>query len=113
MKDSSLNYLRERFQNTLIEIADLVRKNSESIDNSQILKLIELIALINSNNGMIFVYGAGRSGFVGRCFAQRLMHLGINSCFVSDVVTYPYTKDDLPIVGYVEGIEGFIMAAGH
>ena len=44
---------------------------------------------------MVFVYGAGRSGFVGRCFAQRLMHLGIKSCFVSDAVTYQYTENDL------------------
>ena len=26
---------------------------------------------------------------------------------------FPFTHDDLPIMGYVEGIEGFIMAAGH
>jgi sarcosine oxidase subunit beta len=26
---------------------------------------------------------------------------------------FPFTYDDLPILGYVEGIEGFIMAAGH
>ena len=26
---------------------------------------------------------------------------------------FPFTSDDLPIMGYVDGIEGFIMAAGH
>jgi sarcosine oxidase subunit beta len=26
---------------------------------------------------------------------------------------FPFTQDDLPIVGPVEGIEGFVMAAGH
>ncbi len=26
---------------------------------------------------------------------------------------FPFTSDDLPILGYVDGIEGFIMAAGH
>jgi sarcosine oxidase subunit beta len=26
---------------------------------------------------------------------------------------FPFTDDDLPILGYVEGIEGFVMAAGH
>jgi sarcosine oxidase subunit beta len=26
---------------------------------------------------------------------------------------FPFTHDDLPILGYVNGIEGFIMAAGH
>ncbi len=98
MNSSNSKLIRERFLNTLLEIADQVKKNSDSIDTNQILKLIELIVQINSNNGRIFVYGAGRSGFIGRCFAQRLMHLNISSCFVSDAVTYHYSKDDLLIV---------------
>lgn len=98
MKSSNTNLLRERFQNTLLEIADQVKKNSNSIDTTQVLKLINLIVEIDSNGGRIFIYGAGRSGFIGRCFAQRLMHLGIKSCFVSDAVTYRYSEDDLLIV---------------
>ncbi len=98
MNSSNSKLIRERFLNSLLEIADQVKKNSDSIDTNQVLKLIELIVQINSNNGRIFVYGAGRSGFIGRCFAQRLMHLNISSCFVSDAVTYRYSKDDLLIV---------------
>ena len=98
MNNSNSKLLRERFLNTLLEIADQVKKNSDSIDTDQILKLIELIIEIDSKNGRIFIYGAGRSGFIGRCFAQRLMHLGINSCFVSDAVTYRYSKEDLLIL---------------
>jgi 6-phospho-3-hexuloisomerase len=82
----------------MIEIAEIIKKNFESIDSSQVLKLINLIVNINSNNGMIFAYGAGRSGFIGRCFAQRLMHLGINSCFISDAITYRYSNDDLLVL---------------
>ena len=98
MNSSNSKLFRERFLNTLLEIADQVNKNSDSIDTDQILKLIELIIEIDSNDGRIFIYGAGRSGFIGRCFAQRLMHLGINSCFVSDAITYRYGKEDLLIV---------------
>jgi 6-phospho-3-hexuloisomerase len=98
MKKSESILVRERFLNTLLEIAEQVKKNSESIDTNNILKLIELIVAIDSNDGRIFIYGAGRSGFIGRCFAQRLMHLGIKSCFVSDTVTYRYSKDDLLIL---------------
>ena len=43
----------------------------------------------------VFTYGAGRSGFIGRCFAQRLMHLAIDSCYVSDAVTYQFTEKDI------------------
>ena len=98
MKNLDSNLTRERFLNTLLEIADQVKKNSDSIDLNQVLKLIDMIIEVKSNNRRIFIYGAGRSGFIGRCFAQRLMHLGIKSCFVSDAVTYRYSKEDLLIL---------------
>ncbi len=98
MKNLNSNSIRERFLNTLFEIADQVKKNSDSIDLNQVLKLIDLIIEVKSNNRRIFIYGAGRSGFIGRCFAQRLMHLGIKSCFISDAVTYRYSKEDLLIL---------------
>jgi 6-phospho-3-hexuloisomerase len=98
MKNLDLNLTRERFLNTLLEIADHVKKNCDSIDLNQVLKLIDMIIEVKSNNRRIFIYGAGRSGFIGGCFAQRLMHLGIKSCFVSDAVTYRYSKEDLLIL---------------
>jgi 6-phospho-3-hexuloisomerase len=88
----------ERFLMILQEIIDQLKLNSNVIDIRRILELIDLILMINKNNHMVFVYGAGRSGFVGRCFAQRLMHLGINSCFISDAITHQYTKNDLVII---------------
>ena len=98
MNGANSNEMSKRFQNTMIEIAEIVKKNSESVDTSRILKLIDLIEKINSKNRIVFVYGAGRSGFIGRCFAQRLMHLGINSCFVSDAITYRYNNNDLLVL---------------
>ena len=93
----------ERFRNTMREIATQVKKNAENINTEQVLNAIELILNKNESNNMIFVYGAGRSGFVGRCFAQRLMHLGIKSCFVSDAITHQYTNEDvLVMVIYVK-----------
>jgi len=88
---------KKRFTNTMMEIVNQVKKNSEVINLDDIIKLIDLISQIKSENHMVFVYGAGRSGFIGRCFAQRLMHLGIKSCFVSDAVTHQYTSKDLVI----------------
>ena len=88
----------KRFISTLLEIAEEIKINSEAIDLKKILDLINLILEIHRKNNFIFIYGAGRSGFIGRCFAQRLMHLGIKSCFISDTITYRYTKDDLLIL---------------
>ena len=89
---------KEIFHKTMIEIANQVKKNEQMIDNNKIAQLIDLILSVKDSDSMVFVYGAGRSGFIGRCFAQRLMHLGINTCFVSDAVTHQYSKDDLLIL---------------
>ncbi|TXT63756.1 MAG: 6-phospho-3-hexuloisomerase [Promethearchaeota archaeon] len=93
-----MNNVKKQFIETLQEIADYIISNSEKIDSTSIITLIEKIIEINNKGNRVFIYGAGRSGFMGRAFAQRLMHLGINSCFVSDAVTYRYTANDLALV---------------
>ena len=90
--------INKRFNDTMIEISEQIKKVSELVDKVIILDLINLILDIHKNDNRIFVYGAGRSGFIGRCFAQRLMHLGIKSCFISDAVTPQYTEKDLLII---------------
>ncbi|MFX0001283.1 MAG: SIS domain-containing protein [Candidatus Hodarchaeota archaeon] len=89
---------QERFYNTMLELASQINKNADIINKNVILNTIELILQNHDKNNRIFIYGAGRSGFIGRCFAQRLMHLGIKSCFVSDTITYQYTSKDLLIL---------------
>ena len=46
----------------------------------------------------IYVAGAGRSGLIGRAFAMRLMHLGLNSYVVGETVTPAMETGDLVIV---------------
>ena len=80
------------------EISNQIKINSEKINVDNISKLIDIILQGHDNGAMIFIYGAGRSGFIGRCFAQRLMHLGIKSCFISDAITHQYSNKDLVII---------------
>ena len=94
----NIDNIRDIFHNTLLEIAEKIQENENSIKDDDVIKLINLILKIKEDNKMVFVYGAGRSGFIGRCFAQRLMHIGIKSCFVSDAVTHQYSKNDLLIL---------------
>jgi 6-phospho-3-hexuloisomerase len=89
---------KKRFADTLDEIADQVRINSKKIDMDKVLNLIDIILFVNSTGSRVFVYGSGRSGFIGRCFAQRLMHLGVNACFISDAITHQYTKQDVLVI---------------
>ena len=94
----STEKIKETFFDTMEEIASQIKKNVNLININEIVYLIDLIIKIRNTGKTIFVYGAGRSGFIGRCFAQRLMHLGIKSCFISDAVTYQYTNEDLLIL---------------
>ncbi|WOF17028.1 6-phospho-3-hexuloisomerase [Methanoplanus sp. FWC-SCC4] len=46
----------------------------------------------------IYVAGAGRSGLIGRAFAMRLMHIGLDSYVVGETVTPAMRKDDLVVI---------------
>lgn len=81
----------------------------ESVENElKVLKLGDLnkdCDLLNDKimkrtvtRGNIFVYGAGRSGFVGKSFAMRLVQLGFKAYMVGESATPPMKKDDLFIV---------------
>jgi len=88
----------KRFKASVQEIISYLNLNVELLNATSLHEFIALIINTHRSENRVFIYGAGRSGFLGRCFAQRLMHLGINSCFVSDAVTYRYTKEDLLIL---------------
>ena len=46
----------------------------------------------------VFVFGQGRTGYMTRAFAVRLMHLGMDVHFVGDTTTPPITPRDLCLV---------------
>jgi 6-phospho 3-hexuloisomerase len=89
---------KERFYNYMLELAKQTKSNAETINQDAILNRVNLIFQMHAKNNRIFVYGAGRSGFIGRSFAQRLIYLGIKSCFISEVITHQYTNKDLLIL---------------
>ncbi|MCM8777990.1 MAG: SIS domain-containing protein [Candidatus Omnitrophica bacterium] len=45
----------------------------------------------------VFVAGKGRSGFIGRCFAIRLRHLGVEGYVAEETICPPIKKGDLLI----------------
>jgi 6-phospho-3-hexuloisomerase len=59
-------------------------------------------------NGMleskkVFAAGAGRSGFMGKSFIMRLMHMGLDAYVVGETVTGTFEKDDILIIGSGSG----------
>lgn len=51
----------------------------------------------------VFTAGAGRSGFMGKSFAMRMMHMGIDTYVVGETVTGNFEEDDVLIIGSGSG----------
>lgn len=51
----------------------------------------------------VFVAGAGRSGFMAKSFAMRLMQMGYNAYVVGETVTPSIGKGDLLVIGSGSG----------
>ncbi len=79
---------------SMVGIAEHVKKVSGDLDRAQVNEMIRLI----QGAKKIFVYGAGRSGLVGKAFAIRLMHLGLNVYVIGEVITPAISKKDILIV---------------
>ena len=77
------------------EILSGARKAMTELDLEKVEKFIKLI--LASRSKKIFVVGQGRSGFVGRAFALRLMNMGLTVYFLGETITPAAGKDDLLI----------------
>lgn len=75
----------------LIPIVDEVKNVLSNINTKEIESLIENIY----KDRRIFIDGEGRSGFVGKCFAMRLMHLGFEVYVMGETNTPSFEGADL------------------
>ncbi len=55
------------------------------------------------NAKKVFVAGAGRSGFMAKSFAMRMMHVGLNPYVVGETVTPNLEEGDIFIIGSGSG----------
>lgn len=86
---------------------------AEQVDESRLVRLAEAC----EQASRLFVAGAGRSGFVARALANRLMHLGFDVSFVGEPTTPPIDAGDLLIVvsgsGRTTGLVALVRQARH
>ncbi|MGG1216998.1 6-phospho-3-hexuloisomerase [Priestia endophytica] len=61
----------------------------------------------------VFVAGAGRSGFIAKSFAMRMMHMGIDAYVVGETVTATFKKDDLLLLCTGSGETKTLTAIGE
>ena len=91
------------------EILDGARSAIEELDDEQVEKMIQMI--LDAQSKKIFIVGMGRSGFVGRAFALRLMNLGFNVYFLGETITPAAEKDDLAIAISGTGMTKLVLSA--
>lgn len=89
------------------KITSEIRKMSTLIEETKAESLSSYIL----SSPAIFVTGMGRSGFVARAFAMRLMHLGFNAHFVGEVTTPRIKAKDLLIACSSSGETANVLEA--
>jgi 6-phospho 3-hexuloisomerase len=75
-------------------IGERVTAALERIDPALIARAVALL----TTSPQIFVYGAGRSGIVGRAFAMRLVQAGLRAYVIGESVTPIVRKGDVVVI---------------
>lgn len=90
-------------------LEEVVQELSKTID---LIPELEAEKLLNNilESKKIFVSGAGRSGLMGKSFAMRMMHMGIDAYVVGETVTANLEQGDLLIIGSGSGETNTLIA---
>jgi len=91
------------------EIIAGIKDSIENLNMKEVERLIEL--LLEAKDKKIFIVGMGRSGFVARGFALRLMNLGFNVYFLGETITPAAEKGDLLIAISGTGATKIVLTA--
>jgi len=93
------------------EIVSGIKRSIEELDVKEVERLIEL--LLRAKDKKIFIVGMGRSGFVGRAFALRLMNLGFDVYFLGETITPAAEEEDLLIAISGTGATKMVLTASN
>lgn len=85
--------MSERFSESVEHICEGIQRSL----NGYPMKDIETAVKDIKKAHKIFVYGAGRSGLVGRMFAMRLMQIGLRAFFIGETITPAVNDKDCVI----------------
>lgn len=91
------------------EIIAGIKGSIEELNMKEVEHLIEL--LLDAKDRKIFIVGMGRSGFVARAFALRLMNLGFSVYFLGETITPAAEKGDLLIAISGTGATKMVLTA--
>lgn len=92
------------------EIIACIKDSIQELNMKEVERLIEL--MLEAKDKKIFIVGMGRSGFVARGFALRLMNLGFNVYFLGETITPAAEKGDVLIAISGTGSTKMVLTAG-
>ncbi|MGB9729715.1 MAG: 6-phospho-3-hexuloisomerase [Thermoprotei archaeon] len=95
------------------EIIEFVEKAQNLIDWSQVNDMINLLLKTKIKDHSILVIGMGRSGFVGKAFALRLMHLGFRVYVFGETITPAIGKEDVVVAISGSGETNIVVRAAE
>lgn len=75
----------------------IVRKITETLANCDEETTEKVIALLLDSD-KVFIYGAGRSGLIGKAFAIRLVQLGLKVFFIGETTTPIVDDTDVALI---------------
>lgn len=75
-------------------ILNQVRATVDNVGDGEVKRFIDLMMKAKS----VVVFGRGRSGFMGRGFVVRLLHLGVPAYFVGETVSPPVHENDIVVL---------------
>lgn len=91
------------------EIIECIKRSMESLNMDEVEEFID--TLLKAKDRKIFTIGMGRSGFVARAFALRLMNLGFNVYVLGETITPAAEKGDLLIAVSGTGSTKMVLTA--
>lgn len=91
------------------EIIECIKRSMESLNMDEVEEFID--TLLKAKDRKIFTIGMGRSGFVARAFALRLMNLGFNVYVLGETITPAAEKGDLLIAISGTGSTKMVLTA--
>lgn len=84
-----------------------------SIDPGQVETLLDTLQNVKREGRKALVVGAGRSGLVGKAFAMRLMHVGIDVYVMGETITPAIGEGDIVIIISGSGSGAMSIAAAR
>ena len=91
------------------EIVECIKSSIKALDMKEVEQLLKL--MLEAKEKRIFIVGMGRSGFVARAFALRLMNLGFNVYFLGETITPAAERGDVFIAISGTGSTKIVLTA--